>query len=447
MGGEGKAPFNLVPIFLAGFESFYTSLHTLVPIVCTTGLVHKFERAPDVVISDIFLVDVLHMVRKVSKRRVPVLSWNPANLGPLMRLIGPEELGGIGDIRAKAVESAERTGKDYKEAEIEIFHPQKGEVVKGPGMPPMYDYEYHPNASVGGIVEIQISLHKSAFMMLHGCDGMVCASSLAFESEACKATKEWLAKTNRPVYVVGPLLPDSVLLDGTSDLHLSTNDLATIAFLDRVYETSGLHSLLYISFGTMFWPPNNLIWRVIEIILDRDIPLLLAYDELRLGKMPEHIAKKFKTSNKVLTSAWTPQQDILCHQATGWFLTHCGQNSILEAIVQGVPLIAWPIDAEQPPNAAYITLTLSIAYELLEGRSGLGLKPMHRGITPRGTLEALEEEVQVILDKAYGEDGKVKRENIRILRDKMREDLREGGQSVAELENFIRDYMDVAENS
>ncbi|GJJ13356.1 hypothetical protein Clacol_007608 [Clathrus columnatus] len=466
LGGEGKNFLDLVPIFMGGFGSFYASLHTVVPIKCTTGRIHTFERSPDVVVADVFMLDGLHMIRNLSDRKVPVLCWNPANLGPVMRLVGPEVLGGIGDIEAKAAELAQITGKSHKEAEYEVFHPKKGEVVKGPGMPPMYDYEYYPNALTGEMLELQIPLHKKAFKMLHECDGMICASNTAFEPEAYRATKEWFAETSRPLYVVGPLLPDSILSSELSngskivDPQLSTDEKEIVAFLDNIYATSGSRSLLYVSFGTIFWPPGDGIWRVIDIILSRDIPLLLVYDEPRLGKMPEHIAEKIKKSDRALTSTWMPQQTILCHEATGWFMTHCGQNSVTEAIVQGVPMysfnylnddtelifpfrIGWPMDAEQPANAAYITLILGIAYELLEGRTGLGLKPMCRGAKPQGTLEALEEEIRVTLDKAFGEDGEAKRENIRILRDKVKAGLKEGGDSAVDFENFVKTYLNV----
>ncbi|GJJ13424.1 hypothetical protein Clacol_007678 [Clathrus columnatus] len=281
--------------------------------------------------------------------------------------------------------------------------------------------------------------------MLHECDGMICASSTAFEPVTSRAVKEWFAKTNRSLYVVGPLLPDSVLLGASEAVEPTpeTNDKEVLAFLDSIYATSGPHSLIYVSFGSIFWPSGNGIWRVVEIILNRDIPLILAYDEERLGKMPEHIAERFKASNKTLTSIWAPQQTILRHPATGWLLTQCGQNSITEAIVQGVPMIAWPLSAEQPGNAAYITLVLGIAYEIVEGRSGPGLKPMYRGIQPQGTLEALEKEAHGILDKAFGDDGKKKRENIRVLRDKVRAGLVEGGDSFVDFARLVRDYIRV----
>ncbi|KAF8650103.1 hypothetical protein HU200_064077 [Digitaria exilis] len=42
-----------------------------------------------------------------------------------------------------------------------------------------------------------------------------------------------------------------------------------------------------------------------------------------------------------------PQVDVLGHPATAEFVTHCGWNSTLEAITAGVPMLCWPLYAEQ----------------------------------------------------------------------------------------------------
>ena len=78
----------------------------------------------------------------------------------------------------------------------------------------------------------------------------------------------------------------------------------------------------------------------------------------------------------------------------------------------------WPFAADQPHNSVHVTETLGIGYELLEVRSGHGLKPIFRtGYTPQGTIDALKREAREVLGKAFGEDGKEKRERIRRLRE------------------------------
>jgi UDP:flavonoid glycosyltransferase YjiC (YdhE family) len=47
---------------------------------------------------------------------------------------------------------------------------------------------------------------------------------------------------------------------------------------------------------------------------------------------------------------WLPQNDILGHPKTMLFITHCGNNGQYESTYHGVPMIGFPLFAEQPSN-------------------------------------------------------------------------------------------------
>lgn len=56
--------------------------------------------------------------------------------------------------------------------------------------------------------------------------------------------------------------------------------------------------------------------------------------------------------------------------------------------------------------------TLNVAYELVEVRTGKGLLPLYRtGKAPIATVDAVRDEARRVLENAWGEDGKTKREN------------------------------------
>lgn len=63
----------------------------------------------------------------------------------------------------------------------------------------------------------------------------------------------------------------------------------------------------------------------------------------------------------VIVPHWAPQVDILRHPSCGGFFTHCGWNSSIECISNGLPMIAWPLYAEQRMNATLLTEELGIA--------------------------------------------------------------------------------------
>ena len=79
-----------------------------------------------------------------------------------------------------------------------------------------------------------------------------------------------------------------------------------------------------------------------------------------------------------------------------------------------------------------------IAYELLEVRTGYGLKPIYRtGAAPMGTTEAVKDEARRVLTSAFGEDGKEKRTRVQTLRAAILGEWEEGGQSSRDILAFL----------
>ncbi|KAI8564902.1 hypothetical protein RHMOL_Rhmol03G0218800 [Rhododendron molle] len=50
----------------------------------------------------------------------------------------------------------------------------------------------------------------------------------------------------------------------------------------------------------------------------------------------------------------------------GGFVAHCGWNSVLEAIWAGVPMVAWPLYAEQRFNRVLMVEELNVALPMKE---------------------------------------------------------------------------------
>jgi hydroquinone glucosyltransferase len=114
----------------------------------------------------------------------------------------------------------------------------------------------------------------------------------------------------------------------------------------------------------------------------------------------------------LVVPSWAPQVQVLKHGSTGGFLTHCGWNSTLESILHGVPLIAWPLYAEQRMNSLLLADDLKVALRVKVNDKGL---VGHEDISnyARCLIEGEEgkllkskmKELKIAADRALSEEG------------------------------------------
>ncbi|KAH7839557.1 hypothetical protein Vadar_005715 [Vaccinium darrowii] len=69
--------------------------------------------------------------------------------------------------------------------------------------------------------------------------------------------------------------------------------------------------------------------------------------------LPVGFLKRIEEKGMVV-EGWAPQAQILAHSSIGGFVSHCGWNSILESLNFGVPIIAVPMNNDQPVNAKLV---------------------------------------------------------------------------------------------
>ncbi|KAE8735563.1 Chaperone protein htpG family protein isoform 1 [Hibiscus syriacus] len=76
----------------------------------------------------------------------------------------------------------------------------------------------------------------------------------------------------------------------------------------------------------------------------------------------------------LVIKGWAPQVLILNHKAVGGFLSHCGWNSVSEAIVGGVMLLAWPMEADQYVNTRLLVDDIGVGVRAMAKDGGMKVK-------------------------------------------------------------------------
>ncbi|KAG1368639.1 putative UDP-glycosyltransferase 83A1 [Cocos nucifera] len=85
---------------------------------------------------------------------------------------------------------------------------------------------------------------------------------------------------------------------------------------------------------------------------------------------------------------WSPQQQVLAHPSIACFFSHCGWNSTLEGVKNGVPFLCWSYFIDQFLNRAYICDVW---------KTGLSIDPDDKGFVPR-------EQIKEKVDQIFGNE-------------------------------------------
>ncbi|XP_047181471.1 hydroquinone glucosyltransferase-like [Vigna umbellata] len=254
-------------------------------------------------------------------------------------------------------------------------------------------------------------------------DGILVNNFLEMEEGIIRALQEEQEKGTIPcVYAVGPFVQEDPCREGSS------NDIKYLRWLDK----QQCNSVLYVSFGSggtlsheqikelawglelsgqkFLWvlrPPNKF-----GIISD-----IGARNEDPFEFLPDGFLKRTE-GHGLVVPYWASQVQILGHGAIGGFLCHCGWNSTLEGVVHGIPLIAWPLFAEQKMNAVLLSDDLKVA---------LRVRVSENGIVER------EEISRIIRKLMVGEEGKEIIHRMKILKDAAVDAIKDEGSSTVTL--------------
>ncbi|KAJ1278453.1 hypothetical protein BS78_04G080400 [Paspalum vaginatum] len=186
-------------------------------------------------------------------------------------------------------------------------------------------------------------LRDEAMEAMRTADGVVVNTFLDAEAEFLA---RYQAELGKPVWAVGPL---SLCNRDAAAMASRGNTAAAAAHQQRItawLDAQAAGSVVYVSFGSVARKLPKQLFEVGHGLEDSGAPFLWVVKEAEAA-MPEVErwleALEARTAGRgLVVRGWAPQLAVLTHRAVGGFVTHCGWNSLLEAITYGVPVVTWP---------------------------------------------------------------------------------------------------------
>lgn len=304
-----------------------------------------------------------------------------------------------------------------------------------PGIPPLPSTDApKPNQDREDVaytcfLEFCIKLPQSA--------GIIVNTFESLEPRPVKAIRDGLCVPDghtSPIYCIGPLVSTADRRGGSGGgdapdpewlTWLNSQPSKSVVFL--CFGSLGLFSkeqLMEIAVG-LERSGQRFLWVVRNPPLEsQNVSIKKQSDPDLVSLLPQGFLERTKNRGLVVKS-WAPQVAVLNHEAVGGFVTHCGWNSVLEAVCAGVPMVAWPLYAEQRLNRVLLVEEIKIALPVVEGENGFVSsaeveKPV-RGLMESGEGELLREKTMAMKHAAMAA-------------------FREGGSSLVALGNLIESW-------
>ncbi|KAJ0974983.1 hypothetical protein J5N97_016948 [Dioscorea zingiberensis] len=166
-----------------------------------------------------------------------------------------------------------------------------------------------------------------------------------------------------PIYTIGPLTP---LNDQRLNLSQWQEDEHCVDWLNGRVS----NSVMYVNYGSgVALSKDQLVefaWGIAnsghEFLWVIRPDLVHGYGYQSASALPQEFMYEIKERGRLIS--WCEQEKVLKHPSIGVFLTHCGWNSTMESISNGVPMLCWPCCADQQMNCRYVCHEWGIGMEI-----------------------------------------------------------------------------------
>ncbi|KAG7568520.1 UDP-glucuronosyl/UDP-glucosyltransferase [Arabidopsis thaliana x Arabidopsis arenosa] len=307
---------------------------------------------------------------------------------------------------------------DRRSRDTSVFVRNSGEMLSIPGFANPVPAKVLPSPL---FVEDGYDAYVKLAILFTKANGILVNSSFDIEPYS---VNHFLEEQNYPsVYAVGPIF------DLKAQPH-PDQDLARRDELMKWLDDQPEASVVFLCFGSMGRLKGPLVKEIahgLELCQYRFLWSLRTEEETNDDLFPEGFLDR--VSSRGMICGWSPQVEILAHKAVGGFVSHCGWNSIVESLWFGVPIVTWPMYAEQQLNAFLMVKELMLAVELK-----LDYRVHSDEIVNANEIETA---IRCVMSK----DNNVVRKRVMDIAKMARKATCNGGSSYSAIEKFIQDVI------
>ncbi|KAL7256589.1 hypothetical protein ACSBR1_010513 [Camellia fascicularis] len=204
---------------------------------------------------------------------------------------------------------------------------------------------------------------------------------------------------------IGPLLARNRL--GNSAGYFWPEDSTCLEWLDQ----QPANSVIYVAFGS-FTVFNQIQFQELALgleIANRPFLWVVRPDitDKNNDAYPEGFKERVATRGRMV--GWAPQQKVLGHPSVACFLSHCGWNSTMEGLSNGIPFLCWPYFADQFLNQNYICDVWKVGLRFNHDESGIikqeEIKDKVEQLLSNKTIKARALDLKEVATKSVKEGG------------------------------------------
>ncbi|KAL0696748.1 hypothetical protein Bca4012_063928 [Brassica carinata] len=359
------------------------------------------------------------IMASIRQLREPIVSWLSSHLNTPVAIISDFFLGWTNDLgipRFAFFSSGAFLASilHFFSDKLHLFESTQPVCLSDLPLSPVFKTEHLPSLSQRSPSTQDLECQRDT-MMNFSSYGCVFNSCQCLEGEYLDYVK--LKMGHNRVFGVGPL--SSVGL-GKGDSQSSVNVKALMSWLDGCLDGS----VLYICFGSQKVLTKDQC-DALALALEKSMTRFVWV--AKTDPIPDGLEDRV-VGRGIVFRGWAPQVAVLSHVAVGGFLSHCGWNSVMEAVasgtmILGTMILAWPLEADQFVDARLLVEHMGVAVRVCEG----------------GDTVPNPHELGRVLAETMGECGSEVRGRAKEMGQKARAATEAGGSSNADLERLVKE--------